>query len=219
MLAPPQRLKQGVAKAQCKQVLHRRFAQVVVNAKHLLFLKKPAHRVVDSAVGRQVVAQRFFQHHAGVRCVQARSGELFAHGGKQRGRGGHVHHHSVGLARLQAGGQRGVVCRLGQVHAHIFQQRGKTLKLFQAGAFGEFNLVKTRLDQRAVLFVRLAVAPHADDAPALGQRAVAKGLEQGGHQLAPHQVASAAKQNKVEAHTGLKEEGLLISYIIYAPIM
>ncbi len=37
---------------------------------------------------------------------------------------------------------------------------------------------------------------HADDAAALGQRAVAEGLEEGGQQLAPGQVARAAEKNR-----------------------
>ncbi len=42
----------------------------------------------------------------------------------------------------------------------------------------------------------------ADDAGALGQGAVAEGLEQGGHQLAPGEVAGAAENNEVETHDG-----------------
>ena len=60
VLAPPQRLKQGIAKAQRKQVLHCGLAQVVVNAEDLLLFEHLAHRLVDGAVGGQVVAQRFF---------------------------------------------------------------------------------------------------------------------------------------------------------------
>ena len=60
VLAPPQRLKQGIAKAQRKQVLHRRFAQVMVNPEDLVFRKVAAHGLVDGTVAGQVVAQRFF---------------------------------------------------------------------------------------------------------------------------------------------------------------
>ena len=44
------------------------------------------------------------------------------------------------------------------------------------------------------------IASDADDAPVLGQAAVAKGLEQGRHQLAPGKVAGAAKQYEVKGH-------------------
>ena len=47
---PPERLKQGIAKAQCKQVLHRRFAQVMVNPENLLFTECAAHAFIDGAV-------------------------------------------------------------------------------------------------------------------------------------------------------------------------
>jgi hypothetical protein len=52
----------------------------------------------------------------------------------------------------------------------------------------------------AVLFVAEVVTPHANDATIQGQGAMAKGLKQGGHQFAPSQVASAAKQYEVKAH-------------------
>ena len=103
VLTPPQGLKQGVAKAQRKQVLHRGLAQVVVDAEDLLLFEDLAHRLVDGAVGGQIVAQRFFQHDAGLGGVQTIGGELLADGGEQAGRGGQIHHHAVGLALGQTG--------------------------------------------------------------------------------------------------------------------
>ncbi len=193
VLTPPQGLKQGIAKAQCKQVLDGGFAQVVVNAKNLPLAKDLAHGLVDGVVARQVMPQRLFQHHAGVRRVQAGAGQLLAHGGEEAGRGGDVHDHGVGLTLRQRGGQVGVVAGAGQVHAHEFEQGSKAGEFFDAGAFGQLHLVKARADQGAVLRVAEVVAGDADDAPPRGQRAVAKGLKQRGHQLAPGQVAGAAK--------------------------
>ena len=121
VLAPPQGLEQGIAKAHGKQVLHRRLAQVMVDAKDLLLFKDLAHRFVDGAVGSQVVAQWFFQHDAGLGRVQSVVGELLTHRGEQAGRGGQVHHHMVSFALGQARFQGGIGLGLGQIHADIAQ--------------------------------------------------------------------------------------------------
>ena len=109
----PQRLKQCVAKAQGKKVLHRGLAQVVVDAENLLFAKKSADGFVDGPVAGQVVAQRFFQHHTGVGGVESGRTKLFTHGGEQGRCRGHIHHHGVDLALSQCGGQQGVVAGVG----------------------------------------------------------------------------------------------------------
>ena len=200
MFAPPERLEQCVAKAQRKQVLHRRFAQVMVNAKHLLFVKNAAYRVVDRPVGSQVVAQRLFQHDAGLGRVQSRRSNLLAHDGEQGRRSRQVHHHGVGLAFSQPICQPRIVPRMGQVHLHKVQQLGKCVELFRHGLLGQLNLVKTRLNLRPVVRCTQVVPAYANDAPTGWQRAMAKSLKQRRHQFAPHQVASAAKQNQVKSH-------------------
>ena len=202
VLAPPQGLEQRVAKSQCKQVLHRGLAQVVVDAKDLLFLEHLAHGCVDRAVGRQVVAQRLFEHDACFGGVQATGGELLTHRGEQARRGGQVHDHAVSLALGQAGLETGVVFGLGQVHAHIAQQGGKAGELFVVGALVTIDLCELGLDVVAVLLVAQVIAAHADDAPTLRQSAVTEGLEQGGHEFAPDQIAGAAKENEIECHVG-----------------
>jgi hypothetical protein len=62
-LAPPQRLEQGVGKAQGHQVLHRGLAQVVVDAEGLALAEDRAHHAVDLPGAGQVVAQGLFEHH------------------------------------------------------------------------------------------------------------------------------------------------------------
>ena len=200
VLAPPERLEQRIAKAQRKQVLHRRFAQVVVDAENLLLRQHAAHSFVDGAVRGQVVAQRLFQHHAGLRAVQSGGRNLLADRGEQAGCRGQIHHHHIGRALVQPGRQGGVVRRVGQVHAQVAEHLGKARKLFFAGAFGQLDAVKARLDECAVLFVRQIVTRHAHDAALRRERAVAKSLEQGRHDFSPGQVAGAAKQDQVKAH-------------------
>ena len=101
----PQRLKQRVAKAQGKQVLHRWLAQIMIDSENLVFGQHARHRLVDGTVRRQVVPQWFFQHDTGVGGVEPRQGDVFAHGGEQGGGCGKVHDHHIGAAFVQAGGQ------------------------------------------------------------------------------------------------------------------
>jgi len=203
MFAPPQRLEQRIAEAQGEQVLHRRFAQVVVDAEHLRLPEDTADRAVDRAVGGEVVAERFFQHHAGVGRVQPDRRDLLADGGEQGGGRGHVHHDRVGIARAQRLGEAGVVVGPGEVHAHEIEQCGETRELVGTGALGQLDLVKAAVDQAAVLLRAEVVAADADDAAAFGQRAMAKRLEQCRHEFAPGEIARAAEQDKIKGH-GLK---------------
>ena len=200
VLTPPEWLEQRVAKTHGKQVLHRRFAQVMVDAKHLPFGQHLPHGGVDGAVGGEVVAQGFFQHHPHVRAVQAHGGNLLHDGGEQRRGGGQVHHHRICVTCFEQFGQPGVVLRVGQIHTQVVQHGGELRKFFRSGAFGTFHRFKPGLDQRTVRVVVQIVTAHANDASAFRQAAVPEGLEQSGHQLAPGQVAGAAKQDKVKAH-------------------
>ena len=177
MLTPPQRLKQGVAKAQCKQVLHRRLAQVMVNPEYLLFFEVAAHGLVDRAVAGQVMAERLFQYDPDMGGVQAHGGELLTDHGEQRRCRSHIHDHGLRTAGIQAIGQCCVIRHLGQVHGNKFEQRGKAGEFFGAGTLGELDFVKPGLDQGAVLLMAVFVASDADDAPALGQGSMAEGLE------------------------------------------
>jgi hypothetical protein len=141
-----------------------------------------------------------FQHDACRRRVQPRRRQLFAGDGEQGWRRRQVHHHRVGIALAQHVGQALVVGRLRQVHADEVQQRGEALELLRRGPLGQVHFGEARVDQRAVLLVAEVVAGHPDDAAALRQGAVAEGLEQRRHQLAPGEIASAAEQNQVETH-------------------
>jgi hypothetical protein len=55
VFAAPERFKQGIAKTHGEQVLHRRFAQVVVNSENLMLFKNLANAFVDGLVGLEVV--------------------------------------------------------------------------------------------------------------------------------------------------------------------
>jgi hypothetical protein len=59
---------------------------------------------------------------------------------------------------------------------------------------------ETLLDEGAVLVVGPLVAGDGQDAAAVGQLAVAEGLEQRRHQLSPREVAGAAEEYEIEGH-------------------
>ena len=143
VLTPPERFKQCVAKTQRKQVLYRRFAQVVVNPENLLFVKHFAHTGVDGPVRRQTVTKWLFQHHPHVGAAHAGGCNLLAKNREQRRCGSQVHHHCVSNVLLKFGSQPLVVGGVGQIHAQVKQQRCKARKFFFRRAFGQFNLVKT----------------------------------------------------------------------------
>jgi hypothetical protein len=114
------------------------------------------------------VAQGLFQHHTGLGCVQPGGAQLLANCGVQGRCRGHIHDDGVGVAVIQTFGQGGVVVRLGQVHAHEFEDGGKARKLFGTGAFGKVYVVKTCANQLAVLFITQVITTDADNAAALG---------------------------------------------------
>ena len=168
------------------------------------------------------MAQGFLQHHAHIRAVEPHGGDLFHDSGEQAGRGGQVHHHRICVTGSQQLRQLGVVVRPGQVHRQKMQHGREALELFRAGPLGAFHRIEARVDQRAVLVVVQRITAYANDAPALRQAAVAEGLEQGGHQLAPGQVAGASKQDKVKTHGCSRQavdvccECNLVSWVVVA---
>ena len=76
--APPQRLEQRVAETQRNQVLHRLFAEVVIDAVDLLLGEYRADTAVDELGGGPVVAQRLLQHDARLGRHEPRGGEVVA---------------------------------------------------------------------------------------------------------------------------------------------
>ena len=154
VLAPPQRLEQRVAEAQREQVLHRRLAQVVVDAEDLLLGEDAAHARLIARLRGQVVAQRLFQHDARVRRRSARrrascsQTTVNSAGAVAR----YITTVSASRSSQPARAGRCVVARLRQVHAQVVQQRGEARELLGArAAWRVVDLVEARADQLAVL--------------------------------------------------------------------
>ncbi|EFF48542.1 hypothetical protein XAUC_10850 [Xanthomonas citri pv. aurantifolii str. ICPB 10535] len=108
----PDRLQQRVAEAQRNQILHRRLAQVMVQAEHAVFVDQRADRLQDVAGAVRVVADRFFQHQS-MRCRQrATQRQALAGTDVQAGRDRQIAHtptagqfadrvgHRIGIAQI-----------------------------------------------------------------------------------------------------------------------
>ena len=101
--APPQRLEQRVAEAQRHQVLHRLFAEVMIDAVDLLLGEHLADLRVDQIGRRGVVPERLFQHHARQRRHHGRLGQVLADDRKQiRRRREKEYAHELGPVLQQA---------------------------------------------------------------------------------------------------------------------
>ena len=79
-------------------------------------------------------------------------------------------------------------------------QLGEAGELLVVGPLAGLHLLEALLEPFAIAFIGLVVAGDGQDAAPLGQLAVTEGLEQRGHQLAPRQVAGAAKEHEIERH-------------------
>jgi hypothetical protein len=193
-------LEQGIAEAQRHQVLHRRLAEVVVDPERLPLLEHGPDDAVDLLRAGEVVAERLFQHDADVRAVEARRAELLADRGKQVRARREVQHGGVGAARIDPVLQAAVVVGPGEIHAAVVQQLGEVREFLVARALGALDLDEALADEVAVIGVAALVARDGEDPPAGRQLAVAEGLEQRRHQLAPGEVAGAAEEDEVEGH-------------------
>ena len=74
----PQRLEQRVREPQREQVLHRLFAEVVVDAEDAIFVEDLAHGLVDLDARGVVVTDRLLEHDAAVLAGESRGGEAQA---------------------------------------------------------------------------------------------------------------------------------------------
>ena len=70
----------------------------MVDSEDLVLLETVPDRLVDGAVGGQVMPQWFLQHNAELRSIKRGFGQLLTHGTKKAGGSRKVHHHGVRLA-------------------------------------------------------------------------------------------------------------------------
>ncbi len=107
VVAIPDRLEDLVGEAEEEQVLHGRFAEVVVDAEDRLLVEVFVHDLVERERRGQVAAEGLFEHHAGAGGA-FRFAELLGHGAEEHGRDCQVVGRMLGRAELLAKlGKRG----------------------------------------------------------------------------------------------------------------
>ena len=199
-VAPPQRLEQRVAETQRGEVLHRRLAEVVVDAQRLALGERRAHDAVDLAGARQVVTQRLLEHDAHVGAVEADAAELLADLREQVRARREVEHDGVGAALVDPLLEPDVIVGPRQVHAPVLHLRGEAGELVVGRPFRAVHVGEPLAQEVPVLVVAAFVARDAEQPATRRQLAVARGLEQRRDQLAPREVAGAAEEDEVEGH-------------------
>ena len=194
--AAPQRLENGVAKAQHHEVLHGFLAQVVVNAEDLVLGKVFAHFLVDLTGRGQVVPQRLFKHHAGMWVDQVIGCQVRTDGGEQTRRGGQVVHASgAGLQGLTQGSE---ISAMRGIERQVTQARHKERPSLRCAV--------CRVNERGYLFLNEgaergvvpSLATQHMDARGPGQVAVGMRHEQCGQQFAQRQITHAAEDDHVQ---------------------
>ena len=196
-LAAPQRFEQRVGKADGQQVLYRLLTQVVVDTVQLLFLEVAGNGFVDFVGRFQVVAQRFFQHHAHLVVVQANGGEVVADAFKQVGCGGQVADGDAVAAGFYRLGQRRVVFRGGSVYLEVLHPRQEAVPVFGGEVFLHVY-ARALFYHGQVVFPAHVAAAQRQDTAFFVQQAGGVGLVKRRQQLAHHQVAGAPEQHHIE---------------------
>ena len=194
----PDALEQDVTKAQGHQVLHRLFAQIVVDPVDLRFIEGLSHGGVDFLARRQVVPERLLQNQAVLGTIEPDFGEESRYRPEQRRRGRQIDHTDpvrvlveLVLERAVAINGEGVVRHVGKSAQKAFQGVGIEV-LFRD------KLAQRRFDLRDEFRVAELGACDADNPRLIGQLAVELPVEQGGKQLAFGQVAGATNDDVVK---------------------
>ena len=117
--APPQGLKQHIGKTHGEQVLHRFFAQIMVDAVNLVFLKILCNRRIDGIGRGQIRAQRLFQHHPMWLVLQSHRSQMGTNRLKQFRRSGQIIHIQARRFGRQHRDQSLIIRRFSGIHLHI----------------------------------------------------------------------------------------------------
>src|SRR5262249_23051825 len=116
---PPQWLEQVVAEAQREQVLHRFFAEIMINAIDLVLGKHAANTLVDQLRSCTTESRGFLEAYAGLRRAQTGGGEVVAGHRKEPGRGGQEDAPANALPPLERVGELPEVLGLCRIHRDV----------------------------------------------------------------------------------------------------
>ncbi len=197
----PQTLEDRVGEAQCHQVLHCLLAQIVVDAEGPC-LGEHFSDLIDDHLGRgEVVADRLFQHDAGLFGDQPAGGQRLADGPIQVRRGGEVENpYAVRVQQVAKAAPIGI--GFGGVDRDVVQLRQEAVHDLRV-LIGAGDVLFQRLGRSAAkILVRQFGAGGADDAGFGRHLAVAEAVIQRGKQFSKCQVAGRAEHDAVENGNG-----------------
>ena len=198
--AVPDGLEDGVVEAEHHDVLHRLFAQVVIDAINLVFRQHRFDVPVQGLRRVQIVPERLFDDHpppasAGL-LGQSRLAQLLNDRGKELWRRGQVEE----IVRLSAvflvyagelRRQSGIRGRIAEFAAQVVEPIAEPLKFFGAAVPG----IQEAGHLVAKLIASQIVEGHTHDRKSLGKQLGFHQVIQGRNQLALGQVTGGAEQN------------------------
>ncbi|MNO93601.1 hypothetical protein D3C76_852040 [compost metagenome] len=201
----PERLEQAVGEAADQNVLHRLFAQVMVDAVDLPL----AHHLQQTGVeclGAGKVSAKGFLHHDATKATgrlveQAGLAQAQGHFGEETWRGGQVEDRVAMTGRFDALGNRLVRGRIKKVAGLVVQPFGQPRPQFFVQALGAALAALVTLQHEGVqaLGERLGgggIVIDANDAQVAVQQPVTAEVVQRRHQQALDQVAIGAEQKQ-----------------------
>ena len=202
VLAIPDRLEQRIAKAQRKQVLHRVFAQIVVDAVDLLLTEIAVNEIVQCARARQVASERLFDHEPrpARAAIELRAADRLDSGAERLRRQREVEHPPArqavrALDGADARAERAKSCAALVLEAVEVQAAAAPAMAYarrleaclgEAGArpFAELRVVHA------------GAARDAEHVEISGQAAALAQVKQRGQQFAPHEIAGRAEYDE-----------------------
>ncbi len=200
--APPQRLHQGIGETQRHQVLHGLFAEVVIDAKDIVFPKVPSDLVVDLAGRIEILPDRLLEHDARVFANDAGAGQVGGGRSEQRRQRGQVKHADVFRLFIQQGHQAGptlfgsyVLLVMVQACREAFPDPLVEIAFRQV-------FPQRRCDQFDECLSLEVLARRRDNAASFAQLPVRIAVEQRGQQLALREIAGPAENDEIEGLCG-----------------
>ena len=194
----PHGLEQGIGEAQRHQVLHRLFAEIVIDAVNLRLADNLPDRVIQRLGRSAGLTQRLLDHHAGARRHQVVAPQLVTQRAEQVRPHGEVEHpHTVRLG-LQGLGKVGPAGVLRGIRRHIAQARKEARHHFGRALGFRHMVLDGLLCEGDEIIIGQRAARAADDARAGRDLPLQVAVEQRGQKLALRKVARGAEDHQVK---------------------
>ena len=196
--AAPQRLKQGIAEAQCQEILDGFLAEVVINSENLVFGETLADLVINRPRRFVIAADRLLEHNSHLSIDQAIRFQTRGDRAKQAGRRCEVDDPDTAAAVIEQRIEIAPTAMFERIGADIFEAIPEHLPLGSQ----ELAIFQVRLqrffDVRYVFRPAHLAATDRDYSAVLAELSVAVAMVQGRQQLAHRKIAGATKNYEIE---------------------